>query len=59
MPLCGSLWAATSAKGRGIHFMLDAFPDAIHRAELEEQIDTRGLQGTWPQVQDGSESLAP
>jgi hypothetical protein len=37
---------------RDIRSMLEASPDWIHRAELEEQIAARGLQEAWRQVQD-------
>jgi hypothetical protein len=37
---------------RDIRSMLLASPDAIHRAELEEQIAARGLQEAWRQVEE-------
>jgi hypothetical protein len=37
---------------RDIRSMLDASPDAIHLAELEEQIAARGLQEAWRQVRE-------
>jgi hypothetical protein len=37
---------------RDVRSMLDTSPDAIDRAELEEQIATRRLQEAWRQVQE-------
>jgi hypothetical protein len=37
---------------RDIRSMLDTSPDAIHRAELEQQIVARGLQEAWRLVQE-------
>ncbi|MGB2590180.1 MAG: hypothetical protein WBG02_02350 [Candidatus Acidiferrum sp.] len=36
---------------RDICSMLDTSPEAMHRAELEQQIAARGLQEAWRQVQ--------
>ncbi len=37
---------------RDIRSMLDTSPEAIHSAELEQQIAARGLQEAWRQVQE-------
>jgi hypothetical protein len=37
---------------RDIRSMLDTSPDAIHRADLEQQIAARGLQESWRRVQE-------